>query len=135
MAKMVGVWIYIAPREVDQDVNITLGGTVIFSEEEVRLLGNHVPKLNIRIMDEDTFSDDEVASVSDTFPGPFKRGPNSFQTEVIVPHDDVEDSETGAEEWAELYARVQVARTATAGPGSVYTKPANSQTEAVRFSE
>jgi hypothetical protein len=133
MARMVGVWIWVATREVADDVNITVGGTVNLTEQDVRQIGNQALSLRIRIMDDDTISDDEVAAVSDTFAGPFKEGPNSFQTQVIVPHDDVSDSEPGTESWAELYARVRVPATTVTGAGSISTKWENSQNENVQF--
>jgi len=130
MAKMVGVWIWVAPREVSDDVKLTVGGTVLLTEQDVRQIGDQVVKLRIRIMDDDTFSDDEVADVSDTFAGPFKVGPNSFQTEIIVPHDDVSGSEPGTESTAELYARVRVPPVTTV---SIKTNWDNSQNENVPF--
>jgi transposase len=68
--------------------------------------------------------------VKDTFAGPFDVGWNSFTTEVIVPHDDVADSEPFWEGTAELYVKVAVYRRKTT---EIKTDWDNSQTEKVRF--
>jgi hypothetical protein len=129
MAKMVGVWIWVAPRDVSDDVNLTVGGTVILTDQDMQHIGEDLG-LKIRIMDEDPGRDDKVGEVKDTFPGPFKVGWNSFTTQVVVPHDDVADSEPFWESTAELYAKVAVYRRKVT---EIKTDWDNSQTEKVRF--
>jgi len=107
---MAGVWMILAaPREVGDDVSLTVGGTIILTQQEVDKIGNQALSLRVLIMDDDSFNDDEVVDFSDTFAGPFNAGANSFQTTVFtVSHDKVADSEPGYESVAELYARVRV---------------------------
>jgi hypothetical protein len=134
MAKMVGVWIWVWPRQIADAVNLTVGGTVILTEEDVARIGDEMLLLGIRIMDRDPGPDDKVDDVSDTFAGPFNVGPNSFQIEQItVPHDDVANSEPGTESVAELYVKAKV-KPATV-THNIQSNWAESQTEHVRFAE
>jgi hypothetical protein len=132
MARMAGVWLWIAaPREVGDDVNLLVGGTIILTQQEVNKIGNQALSLRILIMDDDTFNDNEVDAFSDTFAGPFNVGPNSFQTRnLIVPHDKVSNSEPWNESVAELYAKVRVAPATTV---SIKTNWAESNNVYVHF--
>jgi hypothetical protein len=129
MAKMTGVWIYVAPRSASDDVNITCGATIILSEAEKHKIGNSLMNVSCRVMDDDAVSDDTV-HVDNSFqlgPALLNIGPSTFQLGVIVPHSKVQDSEPGSESWAELYCRVR------ASGGGVTTNWANSQNWDVRY--
>ncbi|MGV0836304.1 hypothetical protein [Mycolicibacterium thermoresistibile] len=127
MAKMVGAWIYVAPRNANQDVNLTVGGTILMTEADVRKVGDGLMNIQIRVMDDDSLSDDLVLTNNSFSFGARSVGPNSFFTGVIVPRAKVEDSEPWYESAAELYARIR------AVASGVSTNWANSQTENVRF--
>lgn len=127
MAKMVGAWIYVAPRNSNQDVNLTVGGTILMTEADVRKVDKGLMGIQIRVMDDDTFNDDLVVTDNSFQFGARNVGPNSFVTGVIVPRSKVEDSEPFYESTAELYARVR------AVSNSVSTGWANSQTENVGY--
>jgi hypothetical protein len=130
MAKMLGVWINVnnPSRTTSQDLNLTVGGTILLTEAEVRSLGGGgLFPVNVRIMDDDSVSDDLVHSdvsfqinVRDT-------SPHCFHTGVIVPHGKLNDCEPWYEDWAEIYARV------SARSGNVQTNSANSQNVNVRI--
>src|SRR5262245_30261262 len=103
MAKMVGVWIWVAPRDPADDVTMKVGGTLNLTQQDVQHIGQ--TKLQIQIWDDDTIADDKVGDVEVTFDGPFDVGPNPFQRELTVDHDDVADSEPSSDSKAELYAK------------------------------
>src|SRR5262249_13568725 len=120
-----------APREISDDVSLTVGGTIILTQQEVDKIGNQALSLRILIMDDDSFHDNEVDNFSDSFAGPFNAGANSFQTrDFTVSHEKVADSEPGYESVAELYARVRVSPATTT---SIKTNWAESNDVYVRF--
>ena len=127
MAKMVGVWIFVHPRKVTDSAKLTVGGTIIMSQAEVRKLGVGLLPISIRVRDEDWLFDDNVQNDNSLFFAAHQVGPNSFTTDVTIPHSKLVDSEPSAESVTELYARV---RGVSAG---VSTDWANSQTEDVRY--
>jgi hypothetical protein len=127
MAKMVGVWIFVHPRKVTDRAKLTVGGTLIMSQAEVRKLGVGLLPISIRVRDEDWLFDDNVQNDNSLFFAAHQVGPNSFTTDVTIPHSKLVDSEPSAESVTELYARV---RGVSAG---VSTDWANSQTEDVRY--
>lgn len=129
MAKMVGVWMYVAPRLPTDDVNLTGGATIILTEADKRKLGDGLMNVSIRVMDDDTFGDDTVYK-DDTFqlgPALLNIGPSTFGFSAIVPHSKVEESEPVWEGSAELYFRVR------ASGGGITTNWANSQNEDVPY--
>jgi hypothetical protein len=131
MAKMIGVWMYVAPRSPSDDVNLTGGATLILTEADKRKLGDSLMRVLIRVMDDDTFSDNTVYKDDNFQLGPanlLNIGPNTFGISAIVPHSKVANSEPSYESSAELYFRV-----AGVGGGGVTTKWANSQNEDVPF--
>ena len=130
MAKMLGVWMQIMNpnRSAQDDLNLTVGGTMVLTRAEVEKLapGQLLP-VRIRVMDEDSFSDDLVytdntfsIAVHDTNPQPFVTG-------VVVPRKALRDSEPSYEHEAEIYCRV------SAGTGNISTNWRNSQTENVKI--
>jgi hypothetical protein len=129
MAKMVGVWMYVAPRRPTDPVNLTGAATIILTEADKRKLGDSLMRISLRVMDDDTFSDDTVYT-DDSFqlgPANLNIGPNTFGISAIVPRSKVENSEPFWESSAELYFRVR------ASGGGIKTNWANSQIEDVRF--
>jgi hypothetical protein len=109
MAQMVGVWMYVAPRNPSDDVNILCGGTMILSKAEREQIGDSLMTVSIRVMDYDPGPDDLV-HVDNSFqlgPALLKIGPTAVGVNVIVPHSEVQSSEPFYEKWAELYVRVR----------------------------
>lgn len=129
MAKMVGVWMYVEPRRPDDDVRLTGAATIIVTEADKHKLGNGFMTVSIRVMDDDTFSDDIVYQNNSFQLGPalLNIGPNTFGISAIVPHNKVENSEPWWEGSAELYFKVRAAG------GSVATNWGVSQNEDVPF--
>jgi hypothetical protein len=129
MAKMVGVWMFVAPREPSDDVNITGGATIVLTEADKRRLGDGGMNVQIRVMDDDTFSDDTVHT-DDSFTlgaASLNIGPNTFGINAIVPHSRVMGSEPSFETSAELYLRMR------AVGGGLRTNWENSQNEVVQY--
>ena len=127
MAKMVGVWIFVHPRKVTDSAKLTVGGTIIMSRAEVRKLGVGLLPISIRVRDEDWLFDDNVQNDNSFFFAAHQVGPNSFTTDVTIPHSKLVDSDPSSESVTELYARVR-------GVSScVSTDWADSQTDDVRY--
>jgi hypothetical protein len=130
MGKMLGVWINVnnPNRTTSQDLNLTVGGTILLSEAEVRALGGGgLFTVTVRVMDDDSFSDDLVHSDSTFQINVQGTSPRCFHTGVIVPHGKLNDCEPWYEDWAEIYARV------SAKAGNVQTNAANSSNVNVRI--
>ncbi|GAA2760830.1 hypothetical protein [Actinopolymorpha rutila] len=129
MAKLVGTWEYVEPRKVEDDVNLVGATTLIMTEADRRKLGDNSMKLQVRVMDDDTFGDDTVYA-DDSFqvgPALSQVGPNTIGLNAVVKHSKVEDSEPVWEGSAELYFKVRAV-----GPG-VVTNWATSQNEDVPY--
>jgi hypothetical protein len=92
MAKMVGVWIFVHPRKVTDSAKLTVGGTIIMSQAEVRNLGVGLLPLSIRVRDEDWLFDDNVQNDNSFVFAAHEVGPNSFTTDVTIPHSKLVDS-------------------------------------------
>jgi hypothetical protein len=127
MAQLLGVWMIVnnPNRTTSQGLNITVGGTILLNDADVKKL----PKgglfnIAIKVMDEDTFSDDTVFTDNSFSVGVFDTAPHCFHTGVIVPHGKLNDCEPFWESWAEIYCRVQakngpVQTNAVRSPGTV----------------
>jgi hypothetical protein len=128
-ARMLGVWEYInnPNRSTNEDLNLTVGGTIILSTEALRKLGEQLLTVKINVMDEDAVSDD-LLYTNETFQiAVHDTNPTCFHTGVIVPYQTLNDSEPFYENQAEVYCRVS----ASSPGGAVQTNAANSQTEDV----
>lgn len=126
-AKMLGAWILInnPQRSIHEDLNLTVGGTIILNTEAIRLLGNKLLTVRIEVKDEDSFSDDLLLTNQAFQIGVHDTNPHCFHTGVIVPFQKLNDCEPFYESWAEIYCRV------SAKGGGVQTNAARSQTENV----
>lgn len=130
MAKMLGVWINVnnPNRTTSQDLNLSVGGTILLSEAEVRALGQGgLFGVNIRVMDDDSVSDDLVHTDNSFQVGVYDTSPRCFHTGVIVPHQKLNNCEPFWESWAEIYCRV------FAKSGTVQTNAANSSNVNVKI--
>lgn len=125
MAQMLGVWINVnnPSRTTSQDLNLTVGGTILLSDADVKkLTKGGLFNVNIKVMDEDTFSDDTVHTDNSFQVGVYDTNPKCFHVGVIVPHQKLNDCEPFYEDWAEIYCRV------SAKQGTIQTNAANSKT-------
>ena len=71
MAQMLGVWTVInnPNRTTSQDLNLTVGGTILLTDADVKKLQKgELFKINIKIMDEDTFSPWRASAVTLALP-------------------------------------------------------------------
>jgi hypothetical protein len=130
MAQMLGVWTVInnPNRTTSQDLNLTVGGTILLTDADVKKLQKgELFKINIKIMDEDTFSDDTVHTDNSFQVGVFDTTPKCFHVGVIVPHQKLNDSEPFWESQAEIYSKVQ------AKQGTIQTNAARSWTVNVKI--
>lgn len=126
-ARMLGVWEYInnPKRSTNEDLNLTVGGTIILNTEALRKLGEQLLTVKIEVKDEDAISDDLLYTDQTFQIGIHDTNPRCFYVGVIVPHQTLNDSEPFWEDFAEIYCRV------SASGGGVQTNAANSQTEDV----
>jgi hypothetical protein len=97
MAEMVGVWIYVPPRNRTDPMNLTVGWTTLLDEAEVRKLGDSLMTVQLRVMklpiiEAAVYVNDNLVEL-----GPAGRqvGPNSFTDEVIVPRQNLGRSAEG----------------------------------------
>jgi hypothetical protein len=81
----------------------------------------------VRVMDDDTFSDDLVHTDSSFQLGAHEAGPRAFHLGVIVPRNKLRNSEPSYETRAEIYCRV------AARMGNKTTNWSNSHTESVKI--
>ncbi|MGE0006921.1 MAG: hypothetical protein AB7S92_15185 [Parvibaculaceae bacterium] len=122
-----GVWLNVENpnRSAGDILNLTVGGTIILNPEAVRLVGEGLMRVKIKVMDSDSF-DDDLLLTNETFQiGVHDTSPRCFHTGVIVPAGRLNDSEPFWDGRAEVYCRV------SARGGSVETNAANSQTVSV----
>ena len=126
-AKMLGAWIDInnPNRSTNEDLNLTVGGTILLNTEALRLLGGQLLTIKIDVMDEDSALDDLLMTDQSFQLGVHDTNPHCFHTGVIVPHKKLNDCEPFWESWAEIYCKVSAKR------GTVQTNAAKSQKENV----
>lgn len=131
MPRMLGVWMNInnPSRTTSQDLNLTVGGTILLSEADVRkLVKGDLFKVDIRVFDDDSITADDQLKADNSFSvGVHDTNPKCFHVGVIVPHGKLNDCESFWDDWAEVYCRV------FAKTSNLQTNAANSQTEKVRI--
>ncbi len=126
-AYMLGAWIFVENpgRGANEDLNLTVGGTIHLNTEALRLLGGKLLNVKIEVYDADSFYDDKLKTDSSFQIGVHDTGFQCFHTGVIVPHGILNDCEFWNDDTAEIYALV------SAGAGTVKTNGAKSQQENV----
>src|ERR671931_1257 len=96
MAKMLGVWMHVnnPGRSSKEDLNLTVGGTIVLTPQDVaKLVPGSLFRVRIKVMDDDTFSDD-VVHTDETFErGVYDTTPTAFVVGVIVPATKLRSSE------------------------------------------
>jgi hypothetical protein len=136
MAKMLGVWINVnnPARSRQEDLNLAVNGTILLTPQEVaKLVPGQWFRVRIKVMDDETFSDD-VVHTDETFErGVYDTTPTPFVAGVIVPAAKLRNSEPGDESTAEIYCRVGADHRNTQGRVIISTNAANSQTVGVRI--
>jgi hypothetical protein len=138
MATILCVWYEInnPDRTPEQDdLNLSVHGVLQLTAPEVRRLaaeaGGLLP-VNAVVMDDDTFSDDEV------FPNPFplqlgvhNTDPTQFGFPIIVPHQKLTNTEPGYEDFAEIYCRITARH--KVGNQNVFSASKNTDKKNVRI--
>ncbi len=68
-AWMLGAWIFVENpgRSENEDLNLTVGGTIYSNTEALRLLGEQLLTVKIEVYDHDTFSADDLLATNSTF--------------------------------------------------------------------
>lgn len=130
---MLGVWMNInnPGRALNEDLNLTVGGTIVLTAADVaRLKPNELFNVKITVWDEDTFSDDVVYTDQTFFFNVLDTNPAQFHVGVIVPYQKLRASEPGSENFAEIYCNVSARHPSIQG-SAVATNGRNSQTEDV----
>ena len=129
-AWMLGAWIFVENpgRSANEDLNLTVGGTVHLNTEALRLLGEQLLTVTIEVYDSDSFSDDDLLATNNTFQiGVHDTDFHCFHTSVLVPHKTLNECEFWNDDTAEVYAAV------SARGGNVKTNTAQSQEEDVKI--
>jgi hypothetical protein len=128
-ASMLGAWIVVenTERGANEDLNLTVGGTIHLNTEALRLLGGKLLTVKIEVYDADSFYDDKLKTDTSFQIGIHDTGFHCFHTGVIVPHGILNDCEFWNDDYAEIYALV------SASAGAVKTNGARSQQEDVKI--
>jgi hypothetical protein len=128
-ASMLGAWIVVenTERGANEDLNLTVGGTIHLTTEALRLLGGKLLTVKIEVYDADSFYDDKLKTDTSFQIGIHDTGFHCFHTGVIVPHGILNDCEFWNDDYAEIYALV------SASAGAVKTNGARSQQEDVKI--
>ena len=127
---VLGAWIFVENpgRSANEDLNLTVGGTVHLNTEALRLLGEQLLTVTIEVYDSDSFSDDDLLATNNTFQiGVHDTDFHCFHTSVLVPHKTLNECEFWNDDTAEVYATV------SARGGNVKTNTAQSQEEDVKI--
>ena len=126
MAKMRGTWMHInnPNRSAQEDLNLSVGGVLIVEQSG---LPGGLWTTNIRVMDDDTFSDNVVHADASFQLNGVEAGPRPFFTGIIVPRSKLIGSEPSYESKAEIYCRVSARR------GNKSTNWSNTHIEDVRI--
>jgi hypothetical protein len=98
---------------------------LVLNAEAVRLVGEGLMHVKIKVMDSDSFEDDLLLADNSFQIGVHDTSPHCFHTGVIVPASKLNDCEPFWESRAEVYCRV------SANGGIVQTNATNSQIESV----
>ena len=129
-AWMLGAWIFVENpgRSENEDLNLTVGGTIHLNTEALRLLGEQLLTVKIEVYDHDTFSADDLLATNSTFQfAVHDTDFHCFHTPVIVPHKTLNECEFWNDDSAEVFAYV------SAGAGNVQTNTAQSNQEDVKI--
>lgn len=127
-AWMLGVWMFVEnpARSANEDLNLTVGGTIRLNTEALRLLGENLLTVTIDIYDSDSFSDDDLLATNNTFQiAVHDTDFHCFHVGILVPHKTLNECEFWNDDTAEVYAHV------SARGGDVKTNGADSQEEDV----
>ena len=60
MAKLVGAWLWVAPRKISDGAELVGGATIIITQADKQQLGNGFMNVHIRVMDWDRYSPDDL---------------------------------------------------------------------------
>ena len=107
-AKMLSAWMVVnnPNRKLNEDLNLTVGGTIQLNTEALRLLGGQLLTVKVEVKDEDLAYDDLLTTDQSFQIGIHDTNPHCFNTGVIVPHGTLNDCEWLNDDRAEVYCRV-----------------------------
>ena len=136
MAKMQSVSMQVnnPGRSSREDLNLTVGGTIVLTSQEVaKLVPGQLFRVKITVMDDDTFSDDVVHTDTTFERGVYDTTPTAFIVGVIVPAAKLRNSEPSYESAAEIYCKVSAEHRNAQGRVIISTNTASTRTVAVRI--
>jgi hypothetical protein len=107
-ATMLCAWMVVnnPNRAENEDLNLTVGGTIQLNTEALRLLGGQPITIKVDVQDADYWSDDELAT-SDTFQLQINdTNPRCFNTGVLVNAQTLNDCEWWGDDAADVFCVV-----------------------------
>ena len=136
MAKMQRVSLQVnhPRRSAQEDLHLTVGGAIVLTPQEVaKLVPGQLFRVQITLMDDDTFSDDVVHTDTTFERGVSRYPPTAFTVGVIVPAAKLRNSEPSYESAAEIYCKVSAEHRNAQGRVIISTNTASTRTVAVRI--
>ena len=136
MARMLGAWMHInnPHRTAQEDLNLTVGGVISLSAADVgKLVPGQLFKVRVKVMDDDTFSDDLVFTDESFSVGVNDSAPRPFHTGVIVPRAKLRAAEPSYEHGVEVYCKVSAFLKNNQGRVVIDTGSGTTHTETVNI--
>jgi hypothetical protein len=109
---MLAAWMVVnnPNRQKNDDLNLTVGGTIQLNAEALRLLGEQLLTIKIDVLDADWFSDDKLKTDQSFQLAIHDTNPHCFNTGVLVNAKTLNDSEWWGDSTAEVYCVVSAFR-------------------------
>jgi hypothetical protein len=136
MAKMLGAWMFInnPNRTAQEDLNLTVGGVISLNAADVgKLVPGQLFRVRVKVMDDDTFSDDLVFTDESFQLGVNDGSPRPFHTGVIVPRSKLRGKEPSYEHGVEVYCKVSAFLKNNQGRVVIDTGAGTTHTETVKI--
>lgn len=111
-ATMLAAWMVVnnPNRAKNDDLNLTVGGTIQLNAEALRLLGEQLLTIRIEALDADWFSDDSLTTNESFQLAIHDTNPHCFNTGVLVNAQTLNDCEWWGDDTAEVYCVVSAHR-------------------------
>jgi hypothetical protein len=109
---MLAAWMVVnnLNRQKNDDLNLTVGGTIQLNAEALRLLGEQLLTIKIDVLDADWFSDDKLKTDQSFQLAIHDTNPHCFNTGVLVNAKTLNDCEWWGDDTAEVYCVVSASR-------------------------
>ncbi len=136
MARMLGAWMHVnnPNRSAQEDLNLTVGGVVSLNAADVgKLVPGQLFKVRVKVMDDDTFSDDLILTDESFQVGVNDGSPRPFHTGVIVPRAKLRGVEPSYEHGVEVYCKVSAFQKNNQGRVVIDTGAGTTHTETVKI--